>query len=119
LQSPERIIYLNIVMRKGYFEISLISCSRLGGPIRVFINRNDSGHLKIIKDFVSDLELNNAVEKESSFNFNEKIEEFLSYKVQSWSFFSKYKISKYKIFKEVFSNILGEEFVGTFVEVVS
>jgi hypothetical protein len=82
LQSPERIIYLNIVIRKFYFEISLISCSRLGGPIRVFISRDDSGHLKIIKDFVSDLELNNAVEKESSFNFNEKIEEFLSYNVQ-------------------------------------
>jgi hypothetical protein len=60
------------------------------------------------------LELNNAVEKESSFNINEKIEEFLSYKVPSWSFFS-----IFKIFKEVFFNILGEEFVGTFVEVVS
>jgi hypothetical protein len=45
-------------------------------------------------------------------NINGVIEEFVSYKVPSWSFFS-----KFKIFKEGFFNILDEVFVSRFVVV--
>jgi hypothetical protein len=82
------------------------------GPIRVFINRDDSGHLEILRDLDSDLELNDAVEIESSFNINGIIEEFVSYKFPPWGFFS-----KFKIFTEIFFNISCEEFVYKFIEV--
>jgi hypothetical protein len=55
------------------------------------------------------LTLNNVVEKESSFNINGIIEEFVSYKVPCWSFFS-----QFQIFKEGFFNILDELLVSKF-----
>jgi hypothetical protein len=58
------------------------------------------------------LALYDAVEKESTFNINGVIEEFVSYKVPSWSF-----LSKFKIFTEEFFHIFDEVFVSKFVVV--
>jgi hypothetical protein len=62
LQSPRRINFSNIVMKKGYVELSLISCFRLWGPFGFLFNKDVSGHFKILRDFVSDLALNYAVD---------------------------------------------------------
>jgi hypothetical protein len=114
LQSPRRIYFSNIVMKKGYVELSLMSFFRLWSPFGFLFNKDDSCHFKILRDFVSDLALNYAVEKESSFIINEIIEEFLRYEVPSWSFFS-----KFKIFTERFFNIVDEVFVNIFIVVRS
>jgi hypothetical protein len=91
-----------------------MSLSSLWGPFLVFIKRDYSGHLQILRDFSPIKAFYDAVEKELLFNINWIIEKFLELSGPIWVLI----FLKFKIFTKIlFNNILGEVFVGILVKV--
>jgi hypothetical protein len=83
-------------------------------PFWVFIKRDYSGHLQILRDFFAIKAFYHAVEKELLFNINGIIKKFheLCGPILVLIFL------KFKIFTKIlFNNILGEVFVGILVKV--